>query len=219
MSQTRNIVTPGTVVGDEDNKPGDNTYRVNGDIRSSVVGVVMEHGDRIDVVALSGAYVPERGDLVVGYIAEARQTSWYVDVGAVQEGPLHISGVPWDIDFGATKKYLKPGDTIIAEVERLDETLRPYLGMEHDQCRRIEEGTVVEVDPTKVARLIGRKGSMIKMLKRLSSCQMFVGQNGRVWIRGDHDDMKRAERAVLLIEREAHTKGLTERVEALLKEE
>lgn len=218
-SKMEEIVTPGTQIGEGDKKPGDNAYREDGKIYASAVGIVRERGDRVSVVAMAGAYVPKRGDLVVGEIAETRHTSWYVDIGTFTEGPLHVNEVPWDIDFGATEDYLRAGDSVLCEVTGIDEFGKPFLGMECRQCRKLESGYIVDVDPTKVARLIGRKGSMIKLLKRLSGCKMFVGQNGRVWVSGETHQMRAAEKAVQMIAREAHTKGLTERVEKLLKDE
>ena len=64
-----------------------------------------------------------------------------------------------------------------------------------------------------------RNGSMIKMLKNLTGCNIFVTQNGRIWIRGDNIKKERLLiDAINKINREAHTSGLTDRIEAYLKE-
>jgi len=68
-----------------------------------------------------------------------------------------------------------------------------------------------------VPRVIGKNGSMISMLKRYTNCRIYVGKNGRIWVDGEVDGIRKIEKAVRLIERDAHTYGLTKRVLDLLK--
>jgi len=60
---------------------------------------------------------------------------------------------------------------------------------------------------------------MISMLKKEVNCDIFVGQNGRIWINGGVEDMDLALRTIYLIEKEAHTNGLTDRIVDFLKAE
>jgi exosome complex component RRP4 len=46
-----------------------------------------------------------------------------------------------------------------------------------------------------------------------------VGQNGRIWINGGAEDMDLALKTILIIEKEAHTNGLTDRIVDFLKRE
>ena len=62
-------------------------------------------------------------------------------------------------------------------------------------------------------------GSMINMLKKELNCNIFVGQNGRIWVDGQDDDMDLALRTILIIEKEAHTTGLTDRIMDFLRVE
>ena len=80
-------------------------------------------------------------------------------------------------------------------------------------------GQLIEIEPIKVPRVIGKKGSMISMLKRYTNCRIFIGQNGRIWIDGKTDAVARVTLVIRKIEAEAHIKGLTDRVTRLLKEE
>jgi exosome complex component RRP4 len=58
------------------------------------------------------------------------------------------------------------------------------------------------------------------MLKKETDCDMIVGQNGTVLVSGRQPKNERtAVAAMLLIEREAHTRGLTDRVSDLMKRE
>jgi len=58
---------------------------------------------------------------------------------------------------------------------------------------------------------------MITMIADATGCQLVVGRNGFVFVshKGDHS---LAVEAIRMIEREAHTSGLTDRVAAYLKE-
>ena len=60
---------------------------------------------------------------------------------------------------------------------------------------------------------------MIAMLKNETNCNIFIGQNGRVWITGKDKDLELAVKAVLKIEKESHVSGLTDRLTRFLKEE
>ena len=74
------------------------------------------------------------------------------------------------------------------------------------------------IQPQKVPRVIGKSGSMITLLKKYTNCWIFVGQNGRIWVKGDPKGIDLIVEAIKKIEKEAHTVGLTNRIEKLLKE-
>src|SRR3989338_101552 len=70
--------------------------------------------------------------------------------------------------------------------------------------------------PAKVPRIIGKAGSMVEMIKQMTNTQIVVGQNGIVWVKGDHEDI--AMDVISLIEKKSHVHGLTEHVRAYLEE-
>jgi exosome complex component RRP4 len=78
----------------------------------------------------------------------------------------------------------------------------------------------MHVTPTKIPRVIGRKGSMISMIKQETGCQIILGLNGIILVTGKSPaDEQLAMRAIKKIEDESHTTGLTDRITQLLKEE
>ena len=78
----------------------------------------------------------------------------------------------------------------------------------------------MHVTPTKIPRVIGRKGSMISMIKQETNCQIILGLNGVILVTGKNPvDEELAMRAIKKIEQESHTTGLTDRITQLLKEE
>jgi exosome complex component RRP4 len=81
---------------------------------------------------------------------------------------------------------------------------------------KIPQGEVVKIPPPKVPRLIGKKGSMIRMIESASGARLSVGQNGMVVITGNDDSISVATKAIRKVDDEAHTADLNQRVEELL---
>lgn len=131
---------------------------------------------------------------------------------------MHVNEVPWRVDFGETTKYLDIGDTALVKVYHVDERREAQITMKDRACRKLEGGMTIEVPPSKVPRIIGRRGSMVNTIKDATDCRIFVGKNGVVWLDGDPSEVRHVVSAINMIVEEAHTSGLTERVEAYLKQ-
>ncbi|MCD6461647.1 MAG: S1 RNA-binding domain-containing protein [Thermoplasmata archaeon] len=215
-SRIREIVLPGELVG-EGLRAGMGTYREGSKVYASQVGIKSVRAGYVNVIPINGRYMPKVGDQVIGIITDVGPTYWMVDINSPYPAPLHVNEVPWKVEFGDTAKYLNIGDTVLVTVSNVDEVKHVQVSMLTQGQRRLNTGFLVEVTPSKVPRMIGKGGSMISMLKNLTHCRMFVGQNGRIWIDGEPDAMVVAAEAVGLIEREAHAFGLTERVKEFLE--
>jgi exosome complex component RRP4 len=57
---------------------------------------------------------------------------------------------------------------------------------------------------------------MINMIKDQTHCEVIVGQNGVVWVKGEPSMERVAEKVINMIEDQAHTSGLTDRVRNML---
>jgi len=213
----REIVVPGELLAISGKKAGPGTYSEGGKIFASQLGIKSIRPDMISVVPLSGQYMPVRGDLVVGEIIDVGASNWLVDINAPHPAPLHVNEVPWRVEFGETRRFMGVGDVVLLKIVGHDETMRIQVTMQDHGLRKLTGGMVIEVSPSKVPRVIGKTGSMIQMLKNMTGCRIYVGQNGRIWIDGELDNIVRAVRAIRLIEEEAHARGLTERVKQLLE--
>ncbi len=78
-------------------------------------------------------------------------------------------------------------------------------------------GRIVAINPARVPRVIGKKGSMIKLFKTELGVQIIVGKNGLIWVSGDRRKANIVEEAIYIIESEAHTEGLTDRITEFVK--
>jgi exosome complex component RRP4 len=214
----KKLVIPGEFLSDDANLADEGTYVEDGKVFSSVFGIASLK-NHVRVVPLSGKYIPRQGDMIIGIITEVSFSNWIVDIRSPYEGLLHISEFPRRIENTEMSKYLRVGDAIITLVTDVDPSMKVELTLNDQRLRQIKEGRIIDVTPSKVPRLIGRSGSMIAMLKNETNCNIFIGQNGRVWITGKDKDLELAVKAILKIEKESHISGLTDRLTRFLKEE
>jgi len=217
-SNSREILIPGDLLSETSEfKAGIGTFRENGRIYAAQVGIKSIRGNYINVVPLAGKYIPKAGDMVIGKIIDIGPSNWLVDINCPYPAPLHVNDVPWRVDFGDTAKYLNVGNNILVKVLKVDETKRIQLTLKEQGLRRLTSGRIIEISHSKVPRVIGKSGSMISMLKNYTNTRMFVGQNGRIWIDGEPEDIQLAVEAINMIEKEAHLLGLTEKVKEFLE--
>ena len=219
--EKRQLVTPGDLLAEDNYEAGENTYNDNGKIYASRIGLVDYEGRRVHVVALKSFYVPSVGDTVIGKVVEVTTGGWMLDIGAPYFAMLRASDVidrPFKPQISDLPSIFDVGDIIIANVVAYDRTRDPLLTVREPGLGKIMRGELVEVTPTKIPRIIGRKGSMVSMIKRETGCQITIGQNGLILISGKTlEDERLAVLALHKIEEESHTSGLTDRVTEMLR--
>jgi len=227
LIEERAVVIPGEgIYQGMDYLPGFGTYRDQAGeedqahIRSSYLGVVEYKKDNlVKTVPLRKKYIPQTGDSIIGEISRISYSNWTVELNSPYKGILPVSeAVDEYVDLGETdiSKYLSLGDLVVAKVTKVTKEKDVQLSMTDKLSKKLERGTLTEVPTTKVPRLIGKKGSMINTIKRKTDCTIIVGQNGRVWIKGEAEDL--ARKAVQKVNREAHTDGLTQKIADWLDE-
>ncbi len=213
----KEIVVPGDVLADEEYHSGRGTFRENSDICSSLVGLVAIRDKKISVIPLQSKYIPKRGDVVIGEVTDIRFSMWNLDVNSPYSGFLPASDV-----FGKEKRELSRtfdvGDVLFLRVVDVDEVKKVKLGLKGRGLGKFRGGILINITPTKVPRLIGKKGSMINMIKDETRCDVVVGQNGVVWVKGEPEMERVAEKVIMMIEEQSHTSGLTDRVRTMLLE-
>ena len=209
--ENKDLVIPGQILSDDEYYSGRGTFKENGKICSSLLGRVSLRNKKIRVIPLKSKYVPKKGDVVIGKINDVRFSMWDVDINSPYSGILPAFEV-----FGREKKELNKvydvGDVLFLRVVDVDEIKKAKLGLKGRGMGKFKGGIIVDIAPTKVPRLIGKKGSMINMIKDKTKCKIVVGQNGLVWVKGDEDMEQLTKDIIHLIEAEAHTSGLTNKI-------
>jgi exosome complex component RRP4 len=217
QTNERQLVLPGDVVGDKRSLPGPGTKRVGDRLVATTAGLLQEQGEKVAILPMNGCYEPRPGDQVVGIVTEANTGNWIIDVRAPWLAPLHVSEAPWRVDFGETTNYLKVGDAILCKILFVDEQKKVQVTLKDRNLSKLEGGEIYEIPPTKVARVIGKNGSMLNLLKEYVECWLFVGQNGRIWLNGEPGEVLLARSVIQAICDQAHLDGLTERIKAMLE--
>jgi exosome complex component RRP4 len=221
--EPKQIVTPGDLLAEGEYIAGENTYVEDKKVYAARLGLVEYDNKRVSVVALKSFYVPRAGDIVIGTVVEVGFNSWTVDINAPYKAFLRPSDVlsrPFKPQKDELSQVLNAGDLIVAKIVSYDRSHDPQLTVAEPGLGKITRGQIVKVTPTKVPRIIGRKGSMISMIKEQTGCQIILGLNGIVLITGKTlEDEQLALTAINRIENESHTSGLTDRITQMLKEE
>jgi len=220
--EKKQLVTPGELLAEGDYLTGENTYMEQNKIYASRIGLVDTDNKKVNVVALRAFYVPKMGDIIIGSVVEVGFNGWTVDIKSPYTALLRASDVlsrPFKPQNDELSQVLNAGDLIVAKIASYDRAHDPQLTVGEPGLGKITRGQILHVTPTKIPRIIGRKGSMISMIKQETGCQIILGLNGVILVTGKNlEDEELAITAIKKIEEESHTSGLTDRITQLLKE-
>lgn len=210
----RTIVVPGEVIVEgDDYLPGEGARREGEKVVASRFGLGEIAGRVVKVISMSGAYVPRRNNVVLGRVTDITFNGWLLDLDCPGNGFLPIAESPRFINQHEMDQFLAIGDIAAVKIwsikgRGIDLTLKGKgLG-------KVEGGFIFRINASRVPRVIGREGSMINLIKDNTHCQITVGQNGWVWVKGDStDDELRARKAIEYIAQNVHISGLTDHME------
>ncbi|RJS79916.1 RNA-binding protein [Candidatus Bathyarchaeota archaeon] len=221
--ERRQLVTPGDLIAEGQYLPGENTYKEDDKIYASRIGLVEYEDKKVNVVALRAFYIPRVGDTVIGTVIDVGFNGWTVDINSPYLASLKASDVlgrPFKPQKNDLSKFLDVGDLLIAKITSYDRAHNPQLTVSEPGLGKITRGQVMKITPTKIPRVIGRKGSMITMIKQETNCHIILGQNGVILITGKKlEDEELAMMAIYKIEEESHTVGLTDRITKMIRDE
>ena len=209
----RKIVIPGEViVSGNDFLPGEGTERIDKGIVAMKYGLAEESGNLVKVIPLSGVYHPRRGNVVIGSVENITFNGWIIDIGTPGNAFLSLMEVPRYVNKNELEGVMDIGDMVITKIWGINKR-GIDLSIKSRGLGKIEEGIIVNVNPNKVPRIIGKEGSMIKMINDETGCNITVGQNGLIWIKGNKiDDELFAKKAILFVTEKSFISGLTDEV-------
>ena len=218
--QERDIVIPGQVLAEGlDFLPGENTYRRDDKIYAKVLGLFSLTARVAKVTPLAGPYVPKIGDKIIGQVTDITMSGWRVDTATAYSAMLNVKD--------ATTRFIRKeedlsqinaiGDFLVVVITNVTSQNLIDLSMKEPGLHKVEGGRIMRVNANKVPRIIGKKASMISLIKDKTGCDITIGQNGVLWIKGRSAEGETlAQQAVRLIEAKSHLEGLTERMEKFL---
>ena len=216
----RKYVIPGDIVAEGNLRPLVNVFKIGNSIVATRIGITESSKDGAKVIPLSGIYFPRANDIVIGKILDHSSLSWSVDINSCFAAHLPAQDIfgrdfsPAHDDMG---RQLSSGDVIVARIAIFDRTRDPILTIQDKDLGKIPTGELIKISPTRVPRLIGKRGSMIQTIEKASSTRITIGQNGIIVVSGkDKEGITLAINAIHIVEEEAHTSNLTQRVKQLL---
>lgn len=226
MSETlhvkeRDIVVPGEVIAEGMGfLPSKGLYRAGEKVHAGRLGMIAIEGKVIKLIPLTGAYVPKLNDKIVGKIIDVLMTGWRIQTRSPYSAVLGLKDatsefIPRSADL---TQYYRIGDHILCKVINLTSQKLVDVTMRGPGLKKLKDGRLVEVNPHKVPRVIGKDGSMVLMIKNATGCSIDVGQNGWIWVNGPSPEQEiQAVNAIKKVEEEAHLPGLTDRMKEYLE--
>ena len=218
----KEVVVPGEVIATGmDFLPGMGTTRQSDNIVAARIGLVNVDGRAIKLIPLSGQYLPRNGDTIIANVVDVNFSGWRVETNSAYSAMLNVKDATGDfVPKGADlTQYFDVGDYLVAKIVNVTTQMLIDLSLRGPGLRKLGEGRILKVASSKVPRIIGKKGSMVSMIKQATDTKIIVGQNGIIWISGEDPKGELiAVNTIRKIEEEAHIPGLTDRIKSYLEQ-
>ena len=153
-------------------------------------------------LALESRYKPVAGDQVVGIITDAIHAGYRVDLNMPSEGFIPARSL---------RTELQLSDFVICRIKSVGELGEVDLG----EVRQLPSGQICGFPSAKVPRLIGRKNSMIALIKAYTDGDILVGTNGYVWV-SEKSNIPLVMKTLEVVKQKAHKTGLTDEITSML---
>jgi len=217
----RKYVVPGDVITKGPYRPEQNVILQDDKILATAIGISEIYDDTVRVIPLTGKYMPKIDDLVIGKVVSHSSLSWELDINSCYVGFLPAQDV-FGRDFSAHSdeltSRLAKGDLVACRIANSDRTRDPLVTISDRDLGKIESGELMEISPSKVPRLIGKRGSMIQMIEEATGAAITIGQNGWIVVScNDPNGLLKTKKAIQMIEKEAHVANLTDKVKSMLE--
>ncbi|MEM3064927.1 MAG: exosome complex RNA-binding protein Rrp4 [Candidatus Nitrosotenuis sp.] len=216
----RKYVIPGDVITTGPYRAEENVHLFGDKIIATTVGISEIYDSGVRVIPLAGIYLPRIDDFVIGIVRSHTSLSWELDINSCYAGILpaqDVFGRDFNPKMDDLTSRLKTGDLVAARIANSDRSRDPLLTISDRDLGKIEEGELVKISPTKVPRLIGKRGSMIQTIENATKAVITIGQNGYVVVScEDPDGLLKALDAIRMVEEQAHVPNLTERIQEML---
>jgi exosome complex component RRP4 len=215
----RKQVIPGDVITRGNRRYGPYIEKVGDELIALRVGLAEIGREEVKLNPMTGPYLPRSEDQVIGKVVDINGFGWVVDINSCFDGFLPASFV-FGRDFSPATHDLsskfKVGDIIGCRIESFERSRDPQLSIRGEGYGRIDSGEIVKISPTKVPRLIGRRGAMINLISERTGCDVQVGQNGIIVINGNPEGIVKVAQAIKMIEKETHAADLMSKVDGFL---
>ena len=228
MKTSKKIVIPGMAIDKNIRvgKVGDYIIKDDRGLVPVLLGVVQQARNMIDLIPYKNVYKPSKGDYVIGVVVSYAPNGWILDIGAYTKAFLSASEFVTNRRFDPRRdelsRYLSIGDVVgvkISDVRRLGyfgATIKSSLDDKDKKMGKIKNYYMLKVTTTKLPRIIGKRGSMIKLIKQKVKGDLVIAQNGVILFKGSYDNYLLLKKIINLIAAKTFASGLTDTVADIL---
>lgn len=208
----KDMVIPGQLLA-EDQRAGSGVVKEANKLYATVKGQARIDGQEIRVIPMQGTYLPKSGDVVIGVVVDIHPGAWRLDINCPYAAFMRGEECTENAISTDLSKFYDVGDILSAKVDRVNEVYDANV----IKPRKLEDGLIVSIIPKRIPRVVGKKKSMLDVLRNKTGCKIAVGQNGLVWVKGERTAL--AVAALKKIEAEAHIGGLTDRIASFIDDQ
>ncbi len=193
----KKIIVPGEQIS-ETRLLTETTIVENNKTFASVTGFINEENKFVPIKSI---YTPRQGDSIVGVVVYVKGNGYMIDINTPFEG--FLSGKDTCVPFSM-------GEIMYGKIKDVDE----IGNVDITEARKLTPGKIIKFPSAKVPRLIGKKNSMIITIARGTDTEIYVGNNGYVYLSGGNIPL--AIKAINMVDKGSHTTGLTQQISDFL---
>ncbi|MBN2053226.1 RNA-binding protein [Candidatus Woesearchaeota archaeon] len=220
LVKEKDVVVPGEVLASGMSYlPGNGTYRLNDNIMANRLGLLVIDGKVLKSLPLAGRYLPRKYDVIIGKVIDILMSGWRLEINSPYSAVLPLKDASFAyIPKGADlTRYFELEDYAVVKITNVTSQNLVDVTCKGPGLHKIKGGRIIYVNTNKVPRIIGKKGSMVSMIKRATDCKVIVGQNGIAWISGEPEMEVITVNAIKMIEEHSHISGLTDKIKEYLE--
>lgn len=221
LVKDKDIVVPGqTIAKGLEFLPSNGTYRLNEEILANKLGIIIIEGKVLKTIPLSGRYLPQKNDVIIGKVNDILMSGWRLDINCPYSAVLPLKDASFDfIAKGADlTRYFNLEDHVMVKITNVTSQNLIDVTAKGPGLKKLRGGRIMTINPQKVPRIIGKKGSMISMIKKATDSKIMIGQNGLIWFEGTPEMEVIIVETIKKIETESHVSGMTDKIKEFLEQ-
>ena len=218
MSQNQSVL-PGDVIATGDYRPDQNVTLDGDKLISTKIGFSETKGNSISVIPITGFYVPNADDLVVGKIVSHNALSWEVNINSFYPGILLASDI-FGKDYSPSRDdlslKLNIGDVVLARVTNMG-SRDPLITISGENLGRIDAGELIKISSTTIPYLTD---SIIETIESSTHVTLTVGKNGLIILKCDNSTgLTKAIKSIKMIDMIRDNDSIEEKIKNFLDED
>ena len=218
MNQNQSVL-PGDVIATGDYRPNQNVILDGDRLISTAIGFSEMKDGLASVIPVTGFYIPNVDDLVIGKIISHNALSWEVDINSYYSGILLASDI-FGKDYSPSRDNLSLklniGDIVLARIANMG-SRDPLITIVGEKLGRIDSGELIKISPTTIRYLTD---SIIQTIEASTNATLTVGQNGLVILKcDDSTGLTKAITSIKMIDMMQNDSNLEEKIQKFLDED